>query len=100
MLDREECVKKAYLFKALGERLRQNMATQDLLVWIKEEILSTTRLPMAMDFLAAELKLRGTFSPAMAKLAHYFTPFQTYVVSEAENERGRFDISVALKVLE
>jgi hypothetical protein len=33
-------------------------------------------------------------------LAHYFTPFQTYVVAEAENPRGKFDISVALKILE
>jgi hypothetical protein len=100
MLDREEYVEQAYLFRALGERLRQNMATQDLLVWIKEEILSTTRLPMAMDYLAAELKLHGMFSPAMAKMAHYFAPFQTYVIAEAENERGRFDIGVALKILE
>ena len=76
------------------------MATQDLLVWIKEEILSTTRLPMAMDYLAAELKLQGTFAPAMAKLSHYFTPFQTYVIAEAEKERGKFDIGVALKILE
>ena len=100
MLDREEYIEQAYLFRALGERLRQNMATQDLLLWIKEEILSTTRLPMAMDFLASELKLHGMFSPAMAKLSHYFTPFQTYVVAEAENERGRFDFAVALKILE
>ena len=77
------------------------MATQDLLLWIKEEILSTTRLPMAMDFLSAELKLHGMFSPAMAKLAHYFTPFQTYVIAEAENPNvGEFDIRVALKILE
>src|SRR5215831_13375220 len=100
MLEREEYIEQAYLFKALGERLRENMATQDLLLWIKEEILSTTRLPMAMDFLAAELKLHGVFAPAMEKLSHYFTPFQTFVIAEAENEKGRFDISVALKILE
>lgn len=100
MLDREEYIEQAYLFKALGERLRENMATQDLLVWIKEEILSTTRLPMAMDFMAAELKLQGRFASAMEKLAHYFTPFQTFVVAEAEKEKGKFDISVALKILE
>ncbi len=100
MLDREEYVEQAYLFKALGERTRENHPTQDLLKWIKEEILSTTRLPMAIDYLAAELKHTGTFSPAMGKLAHYFAPFQTYVVGEAESERGKFDISVALKILE
>ncbi len=59
MLDREEYVEQAYLFKALGERMRENHTTQDLLQWIKEEILSTTRLPMAIDYLAAELKHAG-----------------------------------------
>lgn len=100
MLDREEYVEQAYLFRSLGERMRQNMAMQDLLKWIKEEILSTTRLPMAMDFLASELKHSGVFAPAMAKLGHYFTPFQTYVISESENERSKFDIRVALKIIE
>jgi hypothetical protein len=100
MLDREEYVEQAYLFRSLGERMRQNMAMQDLLKWIKEEILSTTRLPMAMDFLASELKHSGVFAPAMTKLGHYFTPFQTYVIAESENERGKFDIRVALKILE
>jgi hypothetical protein len=100
MLDREEYVEQAYFFRALGERLRENMATQDLLRWIKEEILATTRLPMAMDFMSSELKLHGMFSTAMAKLSHYFTPFQTFVIAEAENERGKLDFSVALKILE
>ncbi|MCC7084591.1 MAG: hypothetical protein IT427_06255 [Pirellulales bacterium] len=100
MLPSEEYVEQAYLFRSLGERMRQNMAMQDLLKWIKEEILSTTRLPMAMDFLASELKHSGVFAPAMAKLSHYFTPFQTYVVAESENERSKFDIGVALRILE
>jgi hypothetical protein len=100
ILDREEYVEQAHLFRALGERMRQNMAVQDLLLSIKEEILITTRLPLALDFLAAELKLRGAFAPAMARLAHYFTPFQTYVIGEAENDRSKFDLSVALKILE
>jgi hypothetical protein len=100
MLEREEYVEQAHLFHALAERMRQNMAVQELLISIKEEILTTTRLPLAMDYLAAELKLIGMFSTAMAKLPHYFTPFQTFVVAEAEDERGRFDLSVALKILE
>jgi hypothetical protein len=100
MLDREEYVEQAHLFQVLAERMRQNMAVQELLISIKEEILATTRLPLAMDYLAAELKLMGVFSSAMAKLAHYFTPFQTFVVAEAEDERGKFDLSVALKILE
>ncbi len=100
MLDREEYVEQAHLFRALAERMRQNMAVQELLVSLKEEILTTTRLPLAMDYLASELKLIGRFSPAMAKLSHYFTPFQTYVVAEAEDDRGKFDLAVALKILQ
>jgi hypothetical protein len=100
MLDREEHVEQAYLFKALAERMQENMATQDLLKWIKEEILSTTNLTMALDYLSAELKLHGTFAPAMEKLSHYFTPFQAFVIDEAESPRGKFDFRVALKVLE
>jgi len=99
-LPAEEYVEQAHLFRTLGERMRQHMAVQELLISIKEEILSTTRLPMAMDFLAAELKLRGAFSTAMAKMPHYFTAFQTYVVAEAEADRGKFDLAVALKILE
>ncbi len=100
MLDREEYIEQAYLFRALGERLRENIATQDSLVSIKEEILSTTRLPMAMDYMAAELRLQGRFASAMEKMAHYFTPFQTFVVAEAEKDKGKFDIGVALKIFE
>jgi hypothetical protein len=100
MLDREEYVEQAHLFHVVAERMRQNMAVQELLISIKEEILATTRLPLALDYLAAELKLIGVFSTAMAKLSHYFTSFQTFIVAEAEDEGGKFDLSVALKVLE
>jgi hypothetical protein len=100
MLDREEYIEQAYLFRVLGERMSREIATQELLGLVKEEILSTTKLPLAIDFLASELRHAGMFSSAMARLTHYFTPFQTYVVAEAENERGRFDLNVALKILE
>jgi hypothetical protein len=36
----------------------------------------------------------------MYKLAHYFTPFQSYVVDQAEREAGRFTMETALHVLE
>jgi hypothetical protein len=98
-LDREEYVEQAYLFRALADRMPQQMAVQDLLVSIRDELLATTKLPLAVDFMAGELKLMGVFATAMAKLGHYFTPFQTYVVAEAENERSRFDFSVALEIL-
>jgi hypothetical protein len=100
MLEREEYIEQAYLFRVLGERMSREIATQELLVLVKEEILTTTKLPLAIDFLASELRHAGMFSSAMARLTHYFTPFQTFVVGEAENERGRFDLNVALKILE
>jgi hypothetical protein len=100
MLPREEYIEQAYLYRVLAERMNREMATQDLLGLVKEEVLSTTKLPMAIDFLASELRHAGGFSTAMERLPHYFTPFQTYVISEAENERGRFDLQVALKILE
>ncbi|MFV1965314.1 MAG: hypothetical protein ACC628_07810 [Pirellulaceae bacterium] len=99
MLDREEYVEQAYLFRILGERLPKDMPLQELLRQIREELLASTRLPMAVDFLRTELEHSGACSPAMAKLSHYFSPFQTYVVREAEDERGRFDMRVALEVL-
>jgi hypothetical protein len=100
MLDREEYVEQAYFFRALGERMQRNMSTQDLLTSLRDEILSTTKLPMALDFLASELRLSGAFAPAMEHLSHYFAPFQTFVIAEAEKDRGRFDFLIALEILE
>jgi len=100
MLDREEYVEQAYFFRTFGERMRQDLMAQDLLLMLKQEVLATTKLPLALDFLASELRLNGVFAPAMAKLAHYFSPFQTFVVTEAERERGRFDFYIALEILE
>ena len=99
MLERDEYIEQAYFFRALSERMQQNVATQDLIVSVRDEILSTTRLPMALDFLASELKLKGVFSTAMAHLAHYFTTFQTFIVAQAESDRGRFDFTVAVEIL-
>jgi hypothetical protein len=99
MLDRDEYVEQAHFFKTLAQRNALGMSTQDLLGMVREEVLSNTKLPMAIDFLAGELKLNGVFHTAMAKLAHYFTPFQTFVVGEAEDDVGKFDMVLALEVL-
>src|SRR5437764_2952396 len=99
MLDREEYVEQAHLFRTLSERLADNVPMQELLAQVKEEVLSTTRLPLAIDFLLTELKHTGTMSSAMERLSHYFTPFQTYVMREAEAERGRFDLRIAIEIL-
>lgn len=99
MLDREEYVEQAHFFSLLAERNQMGTSTQELLGMVREEILSTTKLPMAIDYLAGELKLLGVFHTAMARLAHYFTPFQTFVVEEAERDTGRFDMLLALTIL-
>ena len=99
MLEREEYVEQAYFFRALRERMLQSMSTQDLLAALKHEVLATTRLPMAIDYMEVELRHSGGFAPAMARLAHYFTPFQAYVIREAERDGGRFDFRVAMEIL-
>ncbi len=100
MLDRPEYIEQAYFYRMLRERMQQNLATQDLLGSIREEVLATTKLPMALDFLQAELRHLGVLGPAFARLKHYFTAFQTFLVEESENERGRFDFRTALEILE
>ena len=58
LLDREEYIEQAHFFRALGERLPQNMPLQELLAQLRDEVLSTTKLPLALDFLLGELKHR------------------------------------------
>ena len=100
MLDSTEYVEQAYLFQLLGERMPEQVPMQELLEQVGYELLATTRLPMAVDYMLTELKHSGIMSPALRRLSHYFTPFQSYLIAEAEDERGRFDMRVALKVLE
>jgi len=100
ILDREEYVEQAYFFRTMRERMEHSLSTQELLVTIRQEILSTTKLPMALDFMAGELKLTGGFATAMARMSHYFTPFQTFVMSQAEVPEGRFDFRVGLEILQ
>ena len=82
MLDREEYVEQAYFFRALRERMQEGTSSQDLLVSIRNEILATTMLPVALEFMSSELRLTGGFATAMSHLPHYFTPFQSYVVGD------------------
>ena len=99
-LDREEYVEQAFFFRTLRERSAQEVAIQEVLETVREEVLSTTKLPMAVDFMASELRTTGGFGTAMKRLSHYFTSFQTYVVEEAELGGGRLDMATALLMLE
>ncbi len=99
-LPREEYVEQAYFFRTIRERMDHSTSTQDLLEAIKQEILSTTQLPYALDFMASELRMTGGFATAMAKLPHYFTPYQTFVVGEGEKPEGKFDFRVGMEILQ
>jgi hypothetical protein len=98
-LGREEYIEQCHLFRALGERLVESVPAQEVLSSVREEVLATTKLPMAIDFLLGELRHAGVLGPAMALLPHYFTPFQVFVVQESENSKLRFDLRVGLEIL-
>jgi len=98
-LPREEYIEQVHFFTVLGERLAANMPAQEALAALREEVLATAKLPMAIEFLLAELKHQGIFAAGMQQLAHYFTPFQCYVISETENDRSQFDLRIGLEIL-
>lgn len=100
MLERAEYIEQGHLFQLLRERLSDEMPMQELLEQARFELLTTTKLPMAIDYLLTELKHSGLMSPAMIRMGHYFTPFQAYLIAQAEDEVGRFTIEAALRILE
>ena len=99
MLDRSEYVEQAYLFDLLRQRSDERVPMQELLDQLRHELLATTKLPMAIEFMSSDLRHRGLMAGAMAKLGHYFAPFQTFLVNESESETGRFTIGLALQIL-
>ena len=99
ILSKEEYVEQAYLFKALMERMSADEPLQDLLGYLREEILATTKLPMAIDFLLAEVKQLGTMGTAMKRIAHYFTPFQSFLIGTAEDDYAQLQMQSALHLL-
>jgi len=100
VLDREEYVEQAYFFRAFRERLQDNLPAQEILARVHEELLSSTRLPLAVQFFAAELKHSGLLATGFARLPHYFTAFQTFVITQAEKETSRLPLNTALLILE
>lgn len=100
ILDREEYIEQVYFFRVFRERVATNSAAQDVLDRIHDEILATTRLPLAIQFLATELKHSGLLSSGFARLSHYFTPYQSFLIRQTEDESFRFSIETALLILE
>jgi hypothetical protein len=99
-LDREEYIEQAYFFRTMRERIEEKLPTQQILTSVHEEILSITRLPIAIQFLATELRHTGMLSSGFARLPHYFTPFQSFVMRQAEEDRTRFSLEIGLLLLE
>ncbi|MEX0716584.1 MAG: hypothetical protein WD066_08355 [Planctomycetaceae bacterium] len=100
LLDREEYIEQAYFFRVYRERLEDGVPSQEILATVHEEVLATAKLTMAIEFLRGEILLHGRISPGMKRLVHYFTPFQTFVMERAEDDRSRFDQKIALAILE
>ncbi len=100
VLEREEYIEQAYFFHTFRVRLADGLPSQEILSRIGEELLSTTKLPLAVSFLHGEMKGSGLMGPAMERITHYFTPFQAHVVSQAESDMSRFAMEQALLVLE
>ncbi len=100
LLDREEYIEQAHFFRVFADRLRDNVSSQEILATVQEEILSTTKLPLAIDFLRSDILLKGRISDAMTHIEHYFAPFQAFIMRQAEEEsRSRFDQFMALEIL-
>ncbi|MDR3634319.1 MAG: hypothetical protein P4L84_10990 [Isosphaeraceae bacterium] len=100
VLEREEYIEQAYFFRAFRERLLDGMPAQDVLARIGDELLSTTRLPLAVSFLHTEIKGLGLMGPAMERISHYFTALQTHIITQAELDVSRFTVDQALLILE
>lgn len=99
-LDREEYIEQEYFFRVYRERLEESIPSQEILQLIHEEVLATTKLPMAIEFLKSEILLNGRISDGMRRLTHYFAPFQSFVMERAEDDRSKFDQRTALLILE
>lgn len=96
----DEYIEQAYFFHAFRLRQRDGQPSQEILSKIDQEILAITKLPLAIQFMATEQKHTGLLGTAMQRLPHYFTPFQAFIISKAEEEGKRFSMETALEVLE
>jgi hypothetical protein len=95
----EEYIEQAFFFETFRSRIEEGYSAQEFLTAVRSELLTTVQLPMAIGFLLTDMKHTGLLSSAMRHIAHYFTPFQAFVVAESERETSRFDFRIALEIL-
>lgn len=100
VLAQEEYIEQAYFFRTFRDRLADGIPAQEILESIHSELLTTTKLPLAVQFMLSEMKHSGLLSQAFSALTHYFTPFQTQVVAKTEEDDSRLTFHQALLVLE
>lgn len=100
LLKQDEYIEQNFLFRSFRERLDDGYSSQEILRSMKNELLNTTNLPKAVDFLLAEMKFSGEMSIAMRSMPHYFSAFQTFIIAQAERATGRLDFKIALEILE
>lgn len=98
-LDQEEYIEQAYFWETFLGRIQEGVPAQEVILQIQDEILATTKLPMALHFLVGEIRHKGRISDGMSQMSHYFTPFQAFIMSRAEDEKTRFDLLIALAIL-
>jgi hypothetical protein len=96
----EEYIEQSFFFEAFRSRIEDGYSAQEFLSAVRGELLTTARLPKAVDFLLTDMKHTGVLSSAMQRISHYFTAFQAFVVKESEKVTGRFDFRTALEILE
>jgi hypothetical protein len=95
----EEYIEQSFFFETFRARIEEGYSAQEFLTAVRSELLTTVQLPMAIGFLLTDMKHTGLLSSAMRHIAHYFTPFQAFVVAESERETSRFDFRIALEIL-
>lgn len=100
VLAAEEYIEQAYFFRVLRDRLAEGRPAQEVLDHVSLELLASTKMPTATEFMAAELRHSGSLAAAFAKLPHYFTPFQAFVLERAETDNARFTVEQATHILE
>ena len=88
-------VEQAYFFRTFLKRMADNMPAQEVLESLHQELLSSTRMPMAIQFLATEIKHSGLLATGLERLPHYFTKFQAFSSPEAEDEGRRIIMPTA-----
>lgn len=99
-LSADEYIEQAYLFSAMKTRLSPAEPVQMLLAAVRQEVLATVRLPMAIDYMLAELNHSGSMATAMQGMPHYFAPFQAWLMKMAEEGTGKLDMVTATAILE